>query len=97
MNNLKKIIYLIITFTLLTSSLYGEIKDGLFDTVGNKAITHSDIISDVPKLANKIIKLRIFNDQNHKMNLPYTNYFFTGTLHFRRIRRNQNNVHFDPK
>ena len=47
MNNLKKIIYLIITFTLLTSSLYGEIKDGLFATVGNKAITESDIIKEI--------------------------------------------------
>ena len=47
MNNFKKIIYLIITFTLLTSSLYGEIKDGLFATVGNKAITESDIIKEI--------------------------------------------------
>jgi len=46
-NNFKKIIYLIITFTLLTSSLYGEIKDGLFATVGNKAITESDIIKEI--------------------------------------------------
>lgn len=32
------------------------------------AITHDDDSSDIKWLANKIINLRIFNDENHKMN-----------------------------
>ena len=38
--------------------------------------------------------------KNQRIDLPYTNYFFTGTLHFRRIRRNwiaKLFVLFDPK
>ena len=45
--NIKKIfIFLIITFVLNTN-LYAAIKDSLFATIGNKAITRSDIINEI--------------------------------------------------
>ena len=47
MKNFKKIIYLIIPFLLFSNNLQGEIKDGLFATVGNKAITESDIVKEI--------------------------------------------------
>ncbi len=47
MNNLKKITLLIIIFLFASSNLHGEIKDGLFATVGNKAITESDIVKEI--------------------------------------------------
>ena len=43
-----------------------KIKHGIVVFIG---ITQSDSISDVPKLANKILKLRIFNNNKQKMNL----------------------------
>ncbi len=47
MINIKKIfIFLIITFVLSTN-LYAAIKDSLFATIGNKAITRSDIINEI--------------------------------------------------
>ena len=47
MINIKKIfIFLIITFVLNTN-LYAAIKDSLFATIGNKAITRSDIINEI--------------------------------------------------
>tara|TARA_B100000131_G_C18046133_1_gene584495 strand:+ start:255 stop:1190 length:936 start_codon:yes stop_codon:yes gene_type:complete len=46
-NNLKKITLLIIIFLFASSNLHGEIKDGLFATVGNKAITESDIVKEI--------------------------------------------------
>tara|TARA_B100000700_G_scaffold328632_1_gene447117 strand:+ start:1997 stop:2932 length:936 start_codon:yes stop_codon:yes gene_type:complete len=45
--NFKKIIYLIIPFLIFSNNLQGEIKDGLFATVGNKAITESDIVKEI--------------------------------------------------
>ena len=39
-------IFLIITFVLNTN-LYAAIKDSLFATIGNKAITRSDIINEI--------------------------------------------------
>ena len=50
----------------IQNQLYSKINKGIVVLIG---ITHSDTISDIPKVANKIIGLRIFNDQNHKMNL----------------------------
>ncbi len=47
MKNFKKIIYLIIPFLIFSNNLQGEIKDGLFATVGNKAITESDIVKEI--------------------------------------------------
>ena len=43
-----------------------EINRGLVVFIG---ITSSDTISDIPKLADKILKLRIFNDNSNKMNI----------------------------
>ena len=50
----------------IQNQLYSKINKGIVVLIG---ITHSDTILDIPKVANKIIGLRIFNDQNHKMNL----------------------------
>ena len=47
MNNLKKIILIVITSIFISSNLHGEINDGLFATVGNKAITESDIVKEI--------------------------------------------------
>ena len=47
MKNFKKIIFLVLTFVIFSNNLYGEIKDGLFATVGDKAITESDIVREI--------------------------------------------------
>src|SRR5699024_8521045 len=44
----------------------GEIKQGLVVLLG---VTHEDTIKDVQYLVNKIINLRIFEDEQEKMNL----------------------------
>lgn len=44
----------------------GEISNGLVVLVG---ITHKDTIEEVKYLANKIVNLRIFEDEHEKMNL----------------------------
>ncbi|GAB3050411.1 D-aminoacyl-tRNA deacylase [Virgibacillus ainsalahensis] len=44
----------------------GEIENGLVVLLG---VTHEDTIEDVKYLINKIIHLRIFEDENEKMNL----------------------------
>ncbi|WP_077618924.1 D-aminoacyl-tRNA deacylase [Bacillus sinesaloumensis] len=44
----------------------GSIENGLMVLVG---ITHSDTIEDVKYVADKIVNLRIFEDQEGKMNL----------------------------
>ena len=47
MINIKKLIFVIIlSFFYLTKS-GAAIKDSLFATVGNKAITHSDIVDEI--------------------------------------------------
>lgn len=45
---------------------YGEIKTGLLVLLG---ITHGDALEDVEWLGRKIVGLRIFGDQDGKMNL----------------------------
>lgn len=44
----------------------GEINDGLVVLLG---VTHEDTVEDMEYLVNKIIHLRIFEDENGKMNL----------------------------
>ncbi|MUV39530.1 D-aminoacyl-tRNA deacylase [Lentibacillus sp. JNUCC-1] len=44
----------------------GEIESGLVVLIG---VTHDDTIEDVQYLVNKIINLRIFEDENGKMNI----------------------------
>jgi len=51
----------------ISNVLKSEIETGLLVLVG---IEEEDGIDDVEWLANKIIQLRIFNDQNGIMNLP---------------------------
>lgn len=48
------------------NKVIGEISHGLVVLVG---ITHDDTLDDVKYLANKIVNLRIFEDDNEKMNL----------------------------
>lgn len=50
----------------VNGSIVGEVDKGLLVLVG---VTHSDTIREVKWLANKLINLRIFNDENCKMNL----------------------------
>lgn len=47
----------------------GAIDNGLLVLLG---ICHEDTEADAQALADKLIKLRIFNDANGKMNLPIT-------------------------
>jgi len=44
---LKKIYFLITILLIYSTTSYGEIKDSIFATVGNKAITESDIINEI--------------------------------------------------
>ena len=47
MNKIKKIILSTILLLLCSQNLYGVIKDSLYASVGNKAITYSDIINEI--------------------------------------------------
>ena len=44
---MKKIYFLITILLIYSTTSYGEIKDSIFATVGNKAITESDIINEI--------------------------------------------------
>ena len=44
---LYKTLYAFIAFIFFTISAYGEIKDSLFATIGDKAITNSDIVNEI--------------------------------------------------
>ena len=48
------------------NSIIGEIKDGLLVFLG---VTHTDTKLEADYLVKKIINLRIFKDENEKMNL----------------------------
>lgn len=48
------------------SKIIGEIGSGLLLLIG---ISHDDIEASVDKMADKIVNLRIFEDENEKMNL----------------------------
>lgn len=50
---------------LVDNNLVGEIDKGLVLLVG---FTHTDTIDDVLYMVNKIVNLRIFDDENHIMN-----------------------------
>jgi parvulin-like peptidyl-prolyl isomerase len=54
----KNIFYIIIFILFLTTSSFGEIKDNLFATVGDKALTDSDVI-------NEIKTILILNNQSY--------------------------------
>lgn len=47
-------------------NIVGEIKNGLVVLLG---VTHDDTIEDAKYLVNKITNLRVFEDENEKMNL----------------------------
>jgi D-tyrosyl-tRNA(Tyr) deacylase len=49
----------------VNQSLVAQIQNGLLLLVG---LTHDDSLIDVDYLANKIAQIRIFNDENGKMN-----------------------------
>ena len=55
---IKKIIFIILISAICLTKSYAEIKDGLFATVGNKAITYSDVVNEI-----KIIL--ILNNQSY--------------------------------
>ncbi len=44
---INKILYFFIAFIFFSVSAYGEIKDSLFATIGDKAITNSDIVNEI--------------------------------------------------
>ena len=46
-NKIKKIIFILLITTSFINNTYAEIKDSLFVTVGNKAVTESDIIREI--------------------------------------------------
>lgn len=50
----------------IDGSVVGEIKQGLVVLLG---VTHEDTQQDIDYLVKKIINLRIFEDENQKMNL----------------------------
>ena len=58
-NKIKKIIIILLISTSFINNAYAEIKDSLFATVGNKAVTQSDIIKEIKTillLSNQIYK-----------------------------------------
>ena len=50
----------------VNNKIISKIEHGLVVFIG---VTHSDNASIISKMANKMIKLRLFNDENNKMNL----------------------------
>lgn len=50
---------------VVDNKIIGKIKNGFMLLVG---ITHSDTIEDIKYVADKIVNLRIFEDENGKMN-----------------------------
>lgn len=60
----------------IDGKLYSEIDSGLLVLLG---ITHGDTKKEAEVLAEKIAKLRIFEDENEKMNLSVTD--VGGSLH----------------
>ena len=60
----------------IDGKLYSEIDNGLLVLLG---VTHGDTEKEAEVLAEKIAKLRIFEDENEKMNLSVTD--VGGSLH----------------
>lgn len=50
----------------VNNKIISKINNGLVVFIG---ITHSDTVLNIPAIANKTINLRLFNDENNKMNL----------------------------
>ena len=64
MINIKKIIFvLLLSFICLTKG-NAVIKDSLFATVGNKAVTHSDIVNEIKTIL--ILSGQSFSEENRK-------------------------------
>lgn len=61
---------------VIDGNLYSKIDSGLLVLLG---VTHGDTMEDVKALAEKIVKLRIFEDDNDKMNLSLLD--VGGSLH----------------
>ena len=62
MINIKKIFFVIIIYLLCTIESYAAVKDGLFATVGGKAITKSDIVNEIKTIL--ILSGQNYSEQN---------------------------------
>jgi peptidyl-prolyl cis-trans isomerase SurA len=60
----KKLIFSFTILLFFTQNCYGDIKDSLYATVGNKAITYSDIINEVKVIL--ITNNQIFSEERRK-------------------------------
>ncbi len=60
----------------IDNKTYSSIDNGLLILFG---VTHGDTVEDAKALAEKIVKLRIFEDENDKMNLSVVD--VKGSLH----------------
>ena len=60
MIKIKKIILGSIILLFFTQNSYGVIKDSVYATVGNKAITHSDIVNEIKTIL--ILNNQVFSE-----------------------------------
>ena len=64
MIKINKIIFVILTFLFFTTKGNAEIKDSLFATVGNRAITDSDVVNEVKLIL--ILNNQSYSEENRE-------------------------------
>ena len=64
MIKINKIIFVIFTFLFFTTKGNAEIKDSLFATVGNRAITASDVVNEVKLIL--ILNNQSYSEENRE-------------------------------